>query len=81
MLTTVAAVALAGSLACNNTHVCGQDGGTMLRPDGGEYRCILSEDCPRPSSSLLCTNDTDPLRECVRCESTRCIHVIPQVCQ
>ncbi len=53
----------------------------MLRPDGGDYRCTLPEDCPRPASSLLCTNNADPFRECVRCEDTRCYRVTPEVCQ
>lgn len=49
---------------------------------GEDYRCITSEDCPRPSHVLLCITDTgtNGLPECIRCRDARCVSVTPEAC-
>ena len=54
-----------------------------LQNDQGEdYRCVVPEDCPRPSQVLLCITDTGTQEqpECIRCRDTRCVSVTPEAC-
>jgi hypothetical protein len=52
----------------------------VLQADGGVYRCLSSEDCPRRSDVFVCASDANPDRECVKCVETRCVEVIPNFC-
>ena len=53
----------------------------VLNPDGGVARCVQSKDCPRPGSTLECTDDQDPYRNgCIGCFDSQCIHKTPETC-
>lgn len=73
-------VATAGLLACNDIEVCGSKQEDLLTPDGGQYRCATAEDCPRSSRVFVCVTDVSPQQECVKCEETVCVRVIPVSC-
>lgn len=75
----VAATAL-GLLACNDIAVCGSKQENLSTGDGGTYRCTTAEDCPRSSRVSVCVSDVSPQQECVRCEQTICVRVIPVSC-
>ncbi len=80
--TLVAFLALCGIAAlfgCSEDRACSRD---LVRPDGGFYRCLVSEDCPRETSDVLvCLNNRTPDKYCVRCtEDARCIEVSPYFC-
>jgi hypothetical protein len=74
-------VAAIGLLGCNNLEVCGSTPIDIVGRDGGVYRCVTSEDCPRTSRVSVCVTDVSPERECVSCEETRCVRVVPESCQ
>ncbi|XXF78556.1 hypothetical protein P2318_02005 [Myxococcaceae bacterium GXIMD 01537] len=75
----VAAV-VAGLLGCNDIEVCGSRQEDLLTSGGGAYRCATAEDCPRSSRVSVCVTDVSPQQECVRCEETVCVRVIPVSC-
>ena len=52
----------------------------VTRDTGEAYRCVTSEDCPRASRVNVCVTDVSPVAECVRCEDTKCVSVIPEAC-
>jgi hypothetical protein len=79
-LAAVAFVA-AGLLGCNNLESCGSTAVDITRTDGGLYRCVTAEDCPRTSRVSVCVTDVSSERECVRCDETRCVRLIPESCQ
>ncbi|MBF5045802.1 hypothetical protein IR215_25635 [Simulacricoccus sp. 17bor-14] len=70
-----------GLLGCNDLQVCGSHTEPVLEPDGGSFRCIQSEDCPRGSRVFVCTTDVSSERECVKCEDSNCVTVVPEACQ
>jgi hypothetical protein len=76
-LALVLAVALFG---CTGTDVCGATKQPVLAPDGGAFRCVVPEDCPRPSNVSICLTNTNPDKECVTCTDTRCVETIPTTC-
>ncbi|RKH46441.1 hypothetical protein D7X55_10625 [Corallococcus sp. AB049A] len=75
------AVAAAALLGCNDLENCGSTPVEITRTDGGLYRCVTSEDCPRTSRVSVCVTDVSSERECVRCDETRCVRLIPESCQ
>ena len=68
-------------LGCNDLEVCGSHAEQVLREDGSAYRCIQAEDCPRDSRVFVCTTDVSPERECVKCEDSVCLRVVPESCE
>jgi hypothetical protein len=72
-------VATAGLLACNDIEVCGSRQDTVF-PDDYTYRCATAEDCPRSARVSVCITDVSPQQECVRCDQTVCVRVIPVSC-
>ncbi len=70
----------AGLLACNDIEVCGSKQENLLSAAGGSYRCATAEDCPRSSRVSVCVTDVSPQQECVRCDQTVCVRVIPEAC-
>ncbi len=48
--------------------------------DGGAVACVLAADCPRPANVLVCVNGEDQLRDCIACESNRCVRHQPRAC-
>lgn len=78
--TVFAAVAVA-LMGCNDLEVCGSTSQDIVRQDGSAYRCVTSEDCPRTSRVNVCVTDVSPVAECVRCDDSRCVHVIPESCE
>ncbi|WP_425334861.1 hypothetical protein [Myxococcus stipitatus] len=70
----------AGMLGCNDLEVCGSTAQDITRDDGSVYRCVTSEDCPRTSRVNVCVTDVSPIAECVSCESSRCVTIIPEKC-
>ncbi len=77
---TFAAAIAVSLLGCNDLEVCGSSTQDVTRDDGEVYRCVTSEDCPRTSRVNLCVTDVSPVAECVRCEETKCVSVIPESC-
>lgn len=75
----VAGWLLAGCQPASN--ICGEHTQPISEPDGGEYRCVAAEDCPRPSNVFVCVTRGAPEDECVSCTDTRCIHHVPEPCQ
>lgn len=73
-------MAALGLLACNDLEVCGSKQENLSMGDGGTYRCTTAEDCPRSSRVSVCVSDVSPQQECVRCEETVCVRVIPVSC-
>lgn len=73
-------VAVAALLACNDIEVCGSRHEDLLSVDGAQTRCATDEDCPRSSRVSVCVTDVSPQQECVRCEQTVCVRVIPVSC-
>ena len=47
---------------------------------GQDYRCVVSEDCPRSANVTLCVRDVPGEVECIRCLDTRCVRVPPETC-
>jgi hypothetical protein len=77
---TFAAVVAVSLLGCNDLEVCGSMTRDVTRDTGEAYRCVTSEDCPRASRVNVCVTDVSPVAECVRCEDTKCVAVIPEAC-
>ncbi|WP_369414447.1 hypothetical protein [Corallococcus soli] len=75
------AVVSAMLLGCNNLESCGSTSVDITRTDGSLYRCVTSEDCPRTSRVSVCVTDVSSERECVRCDETRCVRLIPESCE
>jgi hypothetical protein len=73
--------ASAGLLGCNDLEVCGSHAEEVRQVDGGAYRCIQAEDCPRASRVFVCTTDVSSERECVKCEDSVCLRVVPEACE
>jgi hypothetical protein len=73
-----AVLALGG---CSAGNVCGEKQSDMMASDGGVFRCLRAEDCPRSSNVFVCVNDGLPDKECVSCEDTRCVQHVPEKCQ
>ncbi|WP_371877535.1 hypothetical protein [Pyxidicoccus parkwayensis] len=69
-----------GLLGCNDLEVCGSTTADITRDNGEVFRCVTSEDCPRTSRVSVCVTDVSPVAECVRCEDSRCVAVIPEAC-
>ncbi|WP_366934943.1 hypothetical protein [Pyxidicoccus fallax] len=76
----VVAAMAAGLLGCNDLEVCGSTTEVITRDNGEVYRCVTAEDCPRTSRVNVCVTDVSPVAECVQCEDTQCISVIPEAC-
>jgi hypothetical protein len=77
---TFAAVVAVSLLGCNDLEVCGSTTQAINQANGESYRCVTSEDCPRTSRVNVCVTDVSPVAECVRCEDTKCVSVIPEAC-
>ena len=78
LLAVMVALASAG---CNQTAFCGARVDPILLADGGAFRCVAAEDCPRPANDYVCTTNTAPTRECVACVNSSCQRQIPEPCQ
>jgi hypothetical protein len=52
----------------------------VMDAQGDVYRCTASEDCPRSSRVSLCVTDTSSFEECIRCQDTQCVRIIPETC-
>jgi hypothetical protein len=59
---------------------CVQEPEPVLDAQGGAYRCIASEDCPRSSRVSLCVDDASGQVACIRCLETRCVTIAPETC-
>ncbi len=44
------------------------------------YRCIGTEDCPLSARVSACVTDVSAEEECIRCENTVCVRVVPEAC-
>ncbi|ATB35261.1 hypothetical protein CYFUS_000673 [Cystobacter fuscus] len=53
---------------------------SVLDAQGGAYRCVASEDCPRSPTMTLCVRDIPGPLECIRCLDTYCVRVPPETC-
>jgi hypothetical protein len=65
---------------CNNLEVCGSELVSMRDSADELYRCIAPEDCPRSSRVSVCVTDVSAEEECIRCENTVCVRVVPEAC-
>lgn len=74
-------LALVGLGACNDLEVCGSRRVPVSQPDGGAYRCVAAEDCPRTSRESVCVTDVSTERACVTCADTVCQVIIPEPCE
>jgi hypothetical protein len=72
--------ALAGFPGCNNLEVCGSELVTMRDSSDAIYRCIGTEDCPLSARVSACVTDVSAEEECIRCENTVCVRVVPEAC-
>ncbi len=72
----------AGLAGCNNPppEECASKYPRVTDPQGGVFRCIASEDCPRSSRVPLCASDIGNPDECIRCLDTECVRVDPEAC-
>ena len=68
--------AMSGLAGCGATRVDCQT--PLVNPQGEDYRCIASEDCPRSGNETLCITDTGSELECIRCQDTRCVRITPR---
>lgn len=75
----VAALGL-GLCACNGTDVCKTERVDVTQADGGSFRCVIPEDCPRPSNVSICLTNTTPEKSCVSCIDTRCVETVITLC-
>lgn len=67
--------------ACRATDVCGSRQEDVREPDGGAlFRCVVPEDCPRPSNVSVCLTNTTPEKRCVTCLDTHCVETLPLPC-
>jgi hypothetical protein len=78
-------------LGCTGSDICTSHKVPVLSPDGGAFRCVVSEDCPRPSNVSVCLTNNTPEKPCVTCADTAsttdggtcqncCIETIPDAC-
>jgi hypothetical protein len=80
-VTGLAAIAAAFFvLGCTGSDICTSHKQPVLSPDGGAFRCVVPEDCPRPSNVSVCLTNNTPETECVTCTETRCVETIPDPC-
>lgn len=63
------------------SNVCGEHTEAVASADGGQYRCVRAEDCPRTSNVFVCTESGLVENECVSCEDTVCVRHIPEPCR
>ena len=71
---------LGGSLGCSDPAPCGMREEPVTGFDGGVFRCIKAEDCPRPSNVFVCATDAVETKDCVRCAQTQCVRKVPVTC-
>lgn len=74
------ALAACGLFACNGTDVCKSERVGVEQADGGAFRCVIPEDCPRPSNVSICLTNTTPVKSCVSCIDTRCVETVITLC-
>jgi hypothetical protein len=70
----LAVLALSGA-AC---HPCSSATANVSLPDGGPFRCVTAEDCPRTGNDIVCVTDipVDYTSTCVACLNTQCARVV-----
>ena len=66
--------------ACNLMAPLCSTAAAVLREDGGQYRCIQAEDCPRLANVPVCADTLVREKECVACAETRCVRILPKAC-
>jgi len=71
---------MAGLAGCNNLEVCGSELVPMRDSADALYRCIGPEDCPLSARVSACVTDVSAEEECIRCENTVCVRVVPEAC-
>jgi hypothetical protein len=69
----LAVLALPGA-AC---QPCSSATTNVSLPDGGPFRCVTAEDCPRTGNDIVCVIDGhfDYTSTCVSCVATECTRV------
>ncbi len=73
--------ALCGLAACQpSSNICGEQTQELTRPDGGEWRCVSAEDCPRTEDTVVCVSPGGYEEPCVSCTDTRCVKHLPESC-
>lgn len=75
---------IGSAAACSSSsqYACGEHVEDAVYPDGGAYRCVQAEECPRAPNSYVCTTDVHVLnQECVSCTDTKCVRHIPDPCK
>jgi hypothetical protein len=77
VLLVLLACALGG---CLKSDVCKSEQVAVSQADGGDFRCVVPEDCPRPSNVSICLTNTTPEKSCVRCQDTRCVETVITLC-
>lgn len=67
----LAVAALLGA-AC---RPCSTVTASLLQNDGGPFRCVTAEDCPRTGNDNVCVTTTPPdyTSTCVSCAATLCM--------
>jgi hypothetical protein len=66
------ALGLLSGAACSP---CTSQSSALIQPDGGAFRCVTAEDCPRTGNDLVCaiSSPADYTSTCVTCQSTQCM--------
>ncbi len=62
-------------------EICGVRTEPVVSQEGGEVRCLRSDECPRTDVVEVCITDGWPEEPCVRCRDTRCERVVPEHCR
>lgn len=68
-----------GLAGCLKSDVCKSEKIPESQADGGAFRCVVAEDCPRPSNVSICLTNS-PEKSCVSCIDTRCVETEITLC-
>lgn len=76
----ILALGVCGLAGCLKSEVCKSEQVQETQADGGDFRCVVPEDCPRPSNVSICLTNTTPEKSCVSCIDTRCVETHITLC-
>jgi hypothetical protein len=71
---------VSGSTGCLGASEKCTEPVAVQNPQGQDYRCIASEDCPRAANEALCVSEPSSAPECIRCLNTTCVRITPETC-
>jgi len=80
MVRSVWLAAAALMLACNMVDLCRWHTEAVLADGGAAAGCLGSDDCPREGDAVVCENDHEPDKTCVRCVQGACERVVAERC-